>query len=109
MSENLDYRLFYRRHLPHYQPAEGLFFVTYRLAFSMPQKVLQQQKQMLLSFERRCRGFAKRDQQQLLLEYQKKIFALEDVFLGTYHRSPQWLRQADIANLVLDILATGIN
>ena len=40
MSDSLDYRLFYRRHLPHYQAAEGIFFITYRLAFSLPQKVL---------------------------------------------------------------------
>lgn len=37
----LDYREFYRRNLPHFQPAGSTFFVTFRLAGSIPRAVLE--------------------------------------------------------------------
>lgn len=40
----LDYREFYRRNLPHFQPAGGTFFVTFRLAGSIPRAVLERWK-----------------------------------------------------------------
>ncbi|PKN72085.1 MAG: hypothetical protein CVU50_08870 [Candidatus Cloacimonetes bacterium HGW-Cloacimonetes-3] len=36
----MQYRLYYRRKLPHYQPKQGVFFITFRLAFDIPQKYL---------------------------------------------------------------------
>jgi len=104
MTDSLEYKLFYRRFLPHYQPAEGLFFITYRLAFSLPQKVLQQQRQKLLEFEKRSQGLDKREQQELFRDYQKIVFGIEDTFLGKYAHSPQWLNQEAVANLVLESL-----
>jgi len=104
MSEHLDYKLYYRRRLPHYQPAEGLFFMTYRLAFSLPQAVMEQQRQKMLEFEQRSQGLAKREQQELLLTCQKVIFAIEDAFLGKCDQSPHWLLLDAIAKLVLDSL-----
>jgi hypothetical protein len=38
----LEYKLFYRRHLPHIQPPGATLFVTFRLAGSIPAEVLQQ-------------------------------------------------------------------
>lgn len=81
-----------------------MFFITYRLAFSLPQKVLQQQKQKLLEFEKQRQGLTEQEQHELLLEYQKMVFAIEDSFLGKYAHSPQWLNQEAIAKLVLDSL-----
>ena len=36
----MDYTLRYKRKLPHFQPVEGVFFVTFRLAFGLPVKYL---------------------------------------------------------------------
>ncbi len=36
----MDYTLRYKRKLPHFQPEEGVFFVTFRLAFGLPVKYL---------------------------------------------------------------------
>ena len=104
MGENLGYKLFYRRFLPHYQPAEGIFFLTYRLAFSLPKKVLQQQQQKILEFEKRSQGLDKREQQDLYREYQKIIFGIEDRFLEKYTDGPHWLTQDCIADIVLENL-----
>lgn len=39
---NLEYKLFYRKTLPHIQPPGATLFVTYRLAGSIPRAVLNQ-------------------------------------------------------------------
>ena len=36
---NLDYKPDYRRNLPHIQPPSATFFVTFRLAGSLPSKL----------------------------------------------------------------------
>lgn len=36
---------YYQRNLPHYQPEDGEFFVTFRLANSLPKAVIGQLKQ----------------------------------------------------------------
>ena len=41
-SERLGYKSFYRRNLPHIQPVDADLFVTFRLAGSLPKKVLAQ-------------------------------------------------------------------
>ena len=41
---HFDYKLFYRRNLPHIQPPGATFFVTFHLAGSLPRTVLQQWK-----------------------------------------------------------------
>jgi putative transposase len=38
---NLKYRLFHKRHLPHFQPAGATIFVTTRLAHSLPHFVIE--------------------------------------------------------------------
>ena len=38
-------KVFYKRKLPHWQPAEGTFFVTYRLAGSLPMSVINSLKE----------------------------------------------------------------
>lgn len=38
---SLDYKPFYRQHLPHYQPPGATLFVTFRLANSLPANVLR--------------------------------------------------------------------
>lgn len=39
---NLEYQVFYRRHLPHIQPPGATLFITFRLANSIPAQVHQQ-------------------------------------------------------------------
>ncbi len=40
MSTNqYRYQFYYRRNLPHIQPKGALFFITYRLAFSLPKSI----------------------------------------------------------------------
>lgn len=38
----LDYRPFYQRHLPHYQPPGATLFITFRLAGSLPRALVEE-------------------------------------------------------------------
>ena len=42
MHPSLEYRFFYKRHLPHFQPAGATLFITFRLAGSIPVEVMEQ-------------------------------------------------------------------
>jgi len=37
----VEYRVYYKRKLPHFQPRDGCFFITIRLAFAIPEKYLR--------------------------------------------------------------------
>ena len=78
--------------------------MTYRLAFSLPQKVLQQRQQKLREFQQRCKQLSQRQQRELALDYAKILFAQEDQFLAKYQQNPQWLQHDAIASLVLEAL-----
>ena len=102
---NLDYQLFYRRHLPHIQPPGATLFITFRLAGSIPTEVLQRLleerervDQLLESIpdpqERRRRAY----------EEQRRLFGKWDRALDTAQSGPFWLRDERIANKVADSL-----
>ncbi|NQT65142.1 MAG: transposase [FCB group bacterium] len=38
-DNRLKYKEFYRRSLPHFQPEDGIIFVTYRLHFQLPEEL----------------------------------------------------------------------
>ena len=50
---NLDYREYYRRNLPHIQPRGATFLVNYRLAGSLPQEVMDQLRAEAEQMEKR--------------------------------------------------------
>ncbi|MEA3345020.1 MAG: transposase [Chloroflexota bacterium] len=102
---NLEYRLFYRRHLPHIQPPGATLFLTFRLADSIPAEVLQQlleesqRVETILenipdSQERRRRAYLE----------QRRLFGKWDKALGTAQSGPFWLRNPRIAALVSESL-----
>ena len=39
-DNRLEYKEFYRRNLPHIQPEDGIIFITYRLHFQLPNKLI---------------------------------------------------------------------
>jgi putative transposase len=43
----LDEKIFYKRHLPHYQPPFGTYLLTFRLADSLPISVISDLKHRL--------------------------------------------------------------
>jgi putative transposase len=78
--------IFYRRHLPHYQPLGATYFVTFRLAGSLPTKFIKQQDLTEL-----------RDRHHDHFERLDSI--LNSSYLGT-----RWLRKAAVAEVVQDAI-----
>jgi REP element-mobilizing transposase RayT len=92
--------LFYR-HLPHYHPPEATYFVTFRVAGSLPQEIIK-----ALCQERECeeRLLAQRWQgaalAQEMYRLHKKLFARYDACLD-HGQGPRWLADSRVAQIVM--------
>ena len=101
----LEYKFFYRRHLPHYQPPGAILFITFRLSGSIPMEV---QKQLLVEAERVEATLMditdpKERAQQAYLE-QRRLFGKWDTILDTTESGPFWLREYEVATLIVEAL-----
>ncbi len=93
---SFDYKLSYRRNLPHIQPEGATFFLTFRLAGSLPQSIVDQWKQERewLEHLRQSNPF---HYDRVKLDFERKWFAkFESVLDGSTH-GPVWLRDDRIA------------
>jgi len=101
----MSYRLFYRRHLPHYQPAGGTFFVTFGLAGSIPKPVLERLLAERDAAEARLAAIsdaAERVREAYLRE--KRWFARWDAALDQAVSAPRWLEQPEITEIVMEAI-----
>lgn len=97
---------FYRRKLPHWQPEGVMFFVTFRLANSLPLRVIQELKEWR---ERERQALRKKISGALLEEeyykLDKKYFGRFDKWLDRcVEESPRWLADEKVAQIVADEL-----
>ncbi len=98
---------FYDRKLPHFQPAEATFFVTFRLAGSIPMEVIRNLRE---NYERLQRSILEQKnwtewekRAQIYIE-QKRLFAATDEFLDTNPNGPYWLREHRVAEIISEAL-----
>lgn len=101
----MSYRLFYRRHLPHYQPQGGTFFVTFGLVGSIPKPVWEQLLAERAAAEARLTAIADTAERvrQAYLE-EKRWFARWDAVLDRAESASRWLEQPEIAEIVVDAM-----
>src|SRR5438552_19073366 len=100
---SFDYKPSYRRNLPHIQPAGATFFLTFRLAGSLPQSIVDQWKQerKWLEHLRQSNPF---HYDRVKLDFERKWFAkFESVLDGSTH-GPVWLRDVRIAAQIAESL-----
>lgn len=97
---------FYQRNLPHWQPKGAEYFITFRLAGSLPKnlvKELVQARKELLSRAKKIdvnsEGFPK---QELLI--QQKIFQKYESQLDKGATGPTWLSNESVAKIVKEAL-----
>jgi len=108
------YKQFYRRKLPHIQPPSATFFVTFRLAGSIPKSVLEQWKQEKRWLEGETGRVSKRadgtsleiDQQQRarLLDFHRRWFVKFEEILHKEETGPVWMKDPRIADLIQESL-----
>lgn len=100
---NLDYQLFYRRHLPHYQPPGATVFITFRLAGSLPVEIIKRLMDEAARIDcnlEKITDHAARTQR-AYLEH-KRMFSKWDAALDAVTAGPHWLRDSQIAEIVAE-------
>jgi len=101
----LDYRPYYRRHLPHLQPPGSTLFITFRLVGSLPRVVIEELMAERQRVEQKLKQIADpaEQMQQAYLEG-RRLFGRWDTALDTSEGGPRWLADSRIAGLVAESL-----
>lgn len=94
---------YYRRRLPHWQPADGVFHLALRLYGSLPRNTLEQMKQ---SHENRIRELEQMDGEAStltdLIDQERTDYFLQfDQLLDQCKTGPYWLKDEEIATIVI--------
>ena len=98
-----EYKLFYKRSLPHQQPAGTALFVTSRLAGSLPAQVLSRLRIEARRMELALDGVdVGEERENTAYSYQRQLFGKWDTALDTCATGPRWLSDAAVAALVAD-------
>ncbi|MCK4654439.1 MAG: transposase [Candidatus Cloacimonetes bacterium] len=100
MKNTFFYREFYKRNLPHYQPENGIFFITTRLVNSLPNYILNELKTKKDVFEKSIKNINACKKKELIQEFHKDYFINFDEFLDKFQESPKWLNKTEIAEVV---------
>lgn len=103
-----SYKTYYHRNLPHYQPIDHTFFITFRLTDSLPIKIISQlkaerQKELKLLAEYTNIKIRK----EKYMNYQSQYFLKFDKLLVQNTSGPHWLNINDIAKTVCDEIVCG--
>jgi REP element-mobilizing transposase RayT len=81
----------YRRRLPHIQPENAVYFITIRLAGTLPKSLIE-----ILNNQLESENFTEKAKQ--------AYFDQIEEFLDYEKDGPTWLKQKDIAQIVIDSL-----
>ena len=96
---------FYRRRLPHIQPDGATFFVTFRLAGSLPQEVIARLKKEKLRDETLIRSIKDDKLRRANLTIlQKRYFGKFEAILDRATTGPLWLKDDRVAQVVADAI-----
>jgi REP element-mobilizing transposase RayT len=118
MNNNKTY---FRRKLPHYQPDNAAFFVTFRLANSLPQEVIvrlkEEQEELVRQFSKLSKNvgqvsnLSQSSKGQLgklsyneLYNQQKRYFAKFDEYLDKVNTGELYLNDERVAKIVADTI-----
>lgn len=101
----LEYRLFYRRQLPHLQPPGATLFVTFRLVGSIPAEALQRLRAEAERIEDVLAEISDPEERARREDVERRrLFGQRDVALHVGKSGPFWLRDPRIAGLVAESL-----
>lgn len=95
---------FYHRHLPHWQPQNSVFFITFRLKNSLPSEIIialkEERERARHALEKLSE--AEKSPQNYLDE--RRYFGKWDAYLDKAESGPRWLSQPQIAEVVKEAL-----
>ncbi|RMG79780.1 MAG: hypothetical protein D6707_07555 [Bacteroidetes bacterium] len=99
--------IFYRRNLPHFHPSNAKFFITFRLAGSLPYNVIEHLRIERIEELKQCFSYFKNNSQELRKQQyliQKKYFGKYDALLDNPTTGPTWLAEPQIGKIVKEKL-----
>ena len=99
-----DYRYYYKRYLPHYQPEEAILFVTYRIKQKIPQSVYDEMNRKREAFEEKLINLPEPKRKHLSNAFNKKQFDYFDSILGNMGIEGSVLVKPEIAGIIKDSL-----
>lgn len=91
---------FYKRNLPHWQPPEAEYFITFRLAGSLPKEAITKIK----AIEKQLRKKSNQEVDCLTTKINRKIFEKYEELLENGRYGPLWLKKPDVAKLVCEAI-----
>jgi len=95
--------VYYHRNLPHIHPLGAIFFITFRLAGSLPVEVIEHLRKEFKEEEQRLSDRLIGIERQIeRSKIPRKLFGRYDEWLDKMAHGPTWLRQAEIAQMVMD-------
>jgi REP element-mobilizing transposase RayT len=104
----LDYSLFSERNLPHFQPGGADFFVTFRLANSIPEEQYRYLKALRNQYTNQLNQITDpNEKDSASFRFDKLIFKSWDDILHKYQCGDLWLKEDRIANIVAESLHWG--
>jgi Transposase and inactivated derivatives len=95
--------IFYRHSLPHIQPENGCFFITFRLTNTISQAILIEMLEERRKEERIIQqGFTGEAYQNEIYGLNKKYFGRYDAWLDRCDHGSAWLKDEHIAKVVME-------
>lgn len=98
----MQIKTYYRNNLPHITPIGATFFITFRLADSLPQSILWKLKKEFKEKVKTLKQENPSNLEDLIYEEQKRYFAKYDNQLDIEPYGKCWLKQKDIASQVIE-------
>jgi REP element-mobilizing transposase RayT len=100
-----DFKIYYKRNLPHYQPIGYTYFVTYRLNGSLPIEVIKKLKAEREKQLKEIDGISNKSlRHEKYNKMQSVYFGKFDKLLDTSDFGPTWLKKKEIAEIVKDAI-----
>ncbi|HPR18418.1 MAG TPA: transposase [Candidatus Cloacimonadota bacterium] len=103
MKNQFFYREFYKRNLPHFQPANGTFFITICLAKALTGKKIEDLRQKKADFERMFKNVDPSKRLLILKEFHRSYFKDFDSFINSQSKK-DWLSQPTIEEKIKENL-----
>jgi putative transposase len=91
--------------LPHIQPQDATFFITFRLANSLPKQIIiqlledREQREKLINTEKNAKK-----RKAMLEEERRRYFGHFDEYLDRVKPSPHWLAESEVAKMVAEAI-----
>jgi REP element-mobilizing transposase RayT len=96
---------FYKRNLPHYQPSGYIYFVTFRLAGSLPASLI---KRLIVERDLELKAISEfadiTVRNEKYRKSQSRYFGKFDKLLDNSNYGPTWLNNPDVAQVVKDAI-----